>query len=245
MLQNTFLHIPYVGEKTEQQLWQHNIRSWHDVGMLNGQISNAEVIRKFSMLSKERFEKDDFAFFAQKLASKFHWRAYDEYKERTCFVDIETTGLSKHRDDITVIGLYDGKESKTFINGINLRAFEEEIQKYALIVTFNGALFDLPFIKAKFPSIVFDQFHVDLRFALKNLGYSGGLKNIERQVGIERESDVSGFTGLDAIRLWKKYKRQDDEKALNLLVKYCIEDIENLEYLMDMSYKTLKDKTFC
>ena len=90
------------------------------------------------------------------------------------------------------------------------------------------------------PEISFNQFHVDLRFVLKGLGYEGGLKKIEKRLGIERESDVSELSGKDAVRLWYQYKRRNDDSALNTLIKYNIEDIENLKYLMDFSYDKLK-----
>ena len=122
--------------------------------------------------------------------------------------------------------------------------FPNEIKKYSMIVTYNGATFDLPFIKAKFPQINFNHFHADLRFMLRRLGYSGGLKSIEKQTGIERESDVSHLTGRDAVKLWYRYKRNHDENALHTLIKYNIEDIENLKILMEMSYNKLKENIF-
>lgn len=240
MLTNTFLHVPYINERCEQQLWNSNIKNWDDFLCCNQDIKNKKLIEKSIILSKENYIKKNHEFFSNKLLSKFHWRAYDDFKKNACFLDIETTGLSKERNSITTIGIYNGKESKVFINGINLEEFKDEIKKYAFIVTFNGASFDIPFIKAKFPDIKFNQFHSDLRYMLKNLGYSGGLKNIEKQMGIQRESDLSELTGRDAVKLWYKYKRNNDEAALDKLVRYNIEDIENLKILMDFSYDKLK-----
>ena len=111
-------------------------------------------------------------------------------------------------------------------------------------MTFNGYCFDIPFIKAKMPDIDFSQFHVDLRFALKSLGYSGGLKKIEKKMGIHRASDLDGMTGWDAVKLWHRYKRDNDENALDTLIRYNIEDIENLKTLMDFSYDGLKKRCF-
>ena len=124
-----------------------------------------------------------------------------------------------------------------------MNEFKREIEKYKLIVTYNGLCFDVPFIETKFPEISFDQLHIDLRYVLKRLGFSGGLKNIEKQVGIKRGNEVQDFDGRHAIRLWKRYKRGDD-KSLDLLIKYNIEDIENLKVLMDLAYDKLKSKCF-
>jgi len=55
-----------------------------------------------------------------------------------------------------------------------------------MIVTFNGTCFDVPFIKKIFPEINFNQIHIDLRYFLKRLGLSGGLKIIENEMNIKR-----------------------------------------------------------
>ena len=78
---------------------------------------------------------------------------------------------------------------------------------------------------------------------MKELGYSGGLKKIEKEVGICRDDDLQDISGFDAIRLWKQYQRGDEE-ALKLLVKYNIADIENLKILMDFTYEKLRNKCF-
>ena len=87
-------------------------------------------------------------------------------------------------------------------------------------------------------------FNCDLRFLLRRLGYSGGLKNIEKQFNIDREGDLANLSGKDAIKLWYRYKKYSDEKALDTLIRYNIEDIENLKTLMDYSYETMKKNLF-
>jgi uncharacterized protein len=243
MLTNTFLHIPYVSEKTEQDIWSH-CRTWDDFLDGNVKVSNSELIKKFLVLSKDHYSRKDHTFFSDKLQPRHHWRAYEDFKDKACFLDIETTGLDKHHNEITVIGLYDGKESKVYVNGKNLEDFKEEIKKYSYIVTFNGSLFDLPFIKARFPDVKFDQMHADLRFVLRSLNLTGGLKRIEQQMGIERDSEVAGMNGYDAVKLWQYYKRFNDERALEKLIKYNIEDIENLKTLMDFAYPKMKESCF-
>lgn len=200
-------------------------------------------IAEHIQISQKEFEKSNYSHFAECLPIKEHWRAYKDFENKCCFLDIETTGLSKDRNKITTIGIYDGKESKVFINGQNLEEFSEEIKKYSMIVTFNGRCFDLPFISAKFPDVKFDQFHIDLRFVMKDLGYTGGLKRIEHEIGIARDDEIEGVDGYEAVRLWKRYEKGDEE-ALKTLVKYNIADVENLKTMMDMAFDKMKEKEF-
>jgi len=151
---------------------------------------------------------------------------------KVCFLDIETTGLSFENDEITIVGIYDGYYYKQFINGINLEEFKKELPKYDVIVTFNGKHFDIPFIEKKL-DIKIEHEHYDLRFLLKELGLTGGLKKIERQLGILRDDDVKDVDGKEAVRLWYRYKRLRDIDALKLLLKYNKEDIVNLKYLLN------------
>jgi len=152
--------------------------------------------------------------------------------------DIETTGLSRDRNKITTIGIYDGKKSKVFIRRKNIDEFQKEIKKYSTIITFNGRCFDIPFIRAKYPKIRFNQLHIDLRFVLAELGYKGGLKRIEKVLGVGRDDEIDGVDGYEAVKLWYRY-RKGDEEALKKLVKYNIADVVNLKELMEFAYERM------
>lgn len=241
------MHIPGVSKKTEKKIWQSNVLTWdefldkfEDVDL--GEYRKNRIHRHIKK-SIEAFDNGEHQFFAENLPLKDHWRAYHEFKDNCCFLDIETTGLDRVNDDITVIGLYNGSKSKFFIKDVNLSDFSAEIKKYPMIVTFNGRCFDVPFIQTKFPSLTFDHFHVDLRFAMRNIGYSGGLKSIERQLGVARSDEIHGVDGFEAVRLWYKYQNGDRD-ALKKLIEYNKADIQNLKYLMEFSFDKLKKKEF-
>jgi hypothetical protein len=70
---------------------------------------------------------------------------------------------------------------------------------------------------------------------LKSLGYSGGLKKCEKAMGIDR-GDLSGVDGYFAVLLWHDYQQNQNEKALETLLAYNIEDVVNLEILMVIAY---------
>ncbi|MFW6220378.1 MAG: ribonuclease H-like domain-containing protein [Nanoarchaeota archaeon] len=245
MLKSTFLHIPGITEKTEINLWKNNISSWDDFlnnyDLIDLKENKKNLIYNYLNSSNENYIKKNHSFFSKTLPSNNHWRAYKDFS--VCFLDIETTGLSKNYNEITTIGLYDGKKSRVFVNGIDMHDFLKEISKYGVIVTFNGKTFDIPFIEHKF-KINLNQIHIDLRYLLKKFGFCGGLKKIEKDMGIIRNDDLSEVNGLEAVRLWKRYKR-GDKNALTKLIEYNKADIENLKILMDFAFTKAKNECFC
>jgi len=232
MLKNTFCHL--VSEKKEQELWRSNCLHWDE-------ISENHELHSRILESKKALAENNPKFFLEKIPKKQHWRLYKELPY--CFLDIETTGLSKHFNDVTVIGVYDGKSSKLFVKDKNMEEFPAEISKYSTVITYNGKCFDLPFLKAKYPELDLDKFHIDLRYVLKEFGYSGGLKHIELEMGLSRDEELKEVDGFEAVRLWHRYRR-GDEDALRLLLKYNQADIENLKYLMDFAYEKMREKYF-
>lgn len=86
-----------------------------------------------------------------------------------------------------------------------MKDFENVIRKYSLLVTYNGTLFDIPFLQKKLDNVDLPLVHVDLRFFLRRLGYKDGLKSIEQQVGLSREEEVSEIDGFGATMLWNRY----------------------------------------
>lgn len=246
MLNNTYIHIPGVGKGLEQKIWAQGIHTWKEFLEMEDRISIpssrkariCEEVRK----SAERLAAKDHCFFSQCLPSAEHWRTYYLFSDSVAFVDIETTGLSKSRDKITIVGIYDGNESKTYIKDINLDDVVEEFSKYRLLVSFNGARFDLPFIKSEFPEIEFNQLHIDLMYPLRRIGYNGGLKSIEKLLGITRSDGTEGITGFDAVRLWKKYEKGDRE-ALDILIKYNREDTVNLKTILELTYPKMVERS--
>ena len=244
MLNNTYIHIPGIGAATERMIWNCGIKSWKDL------VKNHDAIKmtrhkKRLLLSEvansiEQLSCCNHVFFARRLAPCHHWRAYRQFKEKTAYVDIETTGLSPDYSKITIIGIYNGNETKTYVRGINIEDATAELAKYKQLVTFNGARFDLPFIEHEFPGF-FNHLHTDLMYPLKKIGFKGGLKNIECQLGLKRSEETADIRGLDAVRLWNRYERGDDE-ALEVLIKYNKEDVENLKTVIEMTYPVMMEK---
>lgn len=240
MLERTFIHIPGIGLKTEQHLWQQDILTWKDyLDTKKALLSPARDAFVRRALEASLENRDNIRFFNERLSPGELWRIFGAFKQGAVYLDIETSGLYGGVDEITVIGIYDGEQIKTFIQGINLDSFETEIASYDLVITFNGAQFDLPFIRRQFPNIWLPPAHIDLRFFLKKLGYRGGLKAIERTCNLARDSDINGMDGFDAVLLWRAYQA-GDRSALERLIQYNTADIVNLKPLMERGYEEMK-----
>ena len=246
MLRNTFLFLPKVGHTTEQHIWQQGISDWNA-------FVEAKKVKGFSDARKEHAHgkihefkhelwNENLNYLSKNLPLSEQWRLYDQFRDEAVFLDIETNG---YYGNITVIGLYDGAETKTMIRGYNLdrSLLERELQKYKMIVTFNGSSFDLPVIE-RFFGLKCRVPHVDLRHVCAKIGLTGGLKAIEKQRGITRDADVEGVSGSDAVYLWEQFRATKDTDYLNLLVKYNEEDIVNLKPLADYAVRELWKRTF-
>ena len=237
MLKNTFLHIPGIGSITEQHLWNSGITDW-DTSFDNTPVpisSNRKItIIKGIEESIHHLDRDNPAFFANLLPSNQCWRLFPEFRELTVYLDIETTGMERDYNDITTIALYDGATIQTYVHGQNLNDFVDDIQKYNVIVSYNGKSFDVPFIENYF-GIQLNHAQIDLRYVLSSLGYKGGLKECERQLGMDR-GDLSDVDGFFAVFLWNEYQKTGNKKALDTLLAYNVQDTVNLESLMVTAY---------
>ena len=244
MLTATFLHAQGIGDVTERRLWDHGFTSWQQVlGAAPCDLPLTEAQRALLLPVLEQsilaLENENYGFFAQMLPHKEHWRVAPKLMDRIGFLDIETNG-GYSADSITVIGVYNGDESRLYVKGQDLEQFADDAEKYALWVTFFGTGFDLPFLRRRFPYLPLNQLHIDLCPALRRLGYKGGLKRIEQQLGISREDEIDGMSGYDAVRLWREWHTRKNQAALDLLLAYNRADIENLALLLAFTYQRLK-----
>lgn len=238
MLRNTFCHLPKIGPATESKLWDAGIHDW-DQFLQSPTIplskTRIQAISRELVESQKQLDNGNPHYFVRHLPVNQYWRLFPHFRDTIAYLDIETTGLENWCNEITTIALYDGKMVHTYVNGQNLDDFIEDIQKYQIIVTYNGRCFDVPFIE-QFFRIKLDQVHIDLRFILKSLGFSGGLKGCERQLGIDR-GELSDMDGFYAVVLWETYKRTGHQKSLEMLIEYNSMDARNLETLMEMAYE--------
>jgi uncharacterized protein YprB with RNaseH-like and TPR domain/predicted nuclease with RNAse H fold len=148
------------------------------------------------------------------------------------FLDIETTGLSRHYDYITLIGYEMGGEYHVLLAGDDPAHFLDSLARASSVVTFNGSGFDLPFLEASYANLRWPKHHIDLRYACRRAGYVGGQKAIEKELGIVCREGFEGVDGAMAVILWHRYLR-GDSKALRELIEYNRADVRAMAYILD------------
>ena len=243
MIQNSFIQLPGIGEKKEIALWNNGIFSWNNY-INNKKESGAKIDKDKSLLNIQKcisnLAKYQANYFYNTLPSSEEWRLFREFKNHCLYLDIETNGGDSYSGFITTIATYDGNEIKYYVNGKNLDDFIIDVFDYKVLITYNGKSFDIPFIE-NFFNVELNHAQIDLRYTLASLGFKGGLKSCEQQLGLRRDG-LDGVDGYFAIHLWNDYYYNANEKALESLLAYNIEDSINLEKLMQISYNMKVDR---
>jgi uncharacterized protein len=242
VLRSTFLHLPGVGWATEAQLWRAGVRDWAELRRMADlpgvPADQRGAIDRMLDESEDALRQRNAEWFVRRLPQSERWRMFPEFRDLTAFLDIETTALSPQEGIVTVVGVHGGGSTRAFIAYDDLEELPAYLQKFRLVVTFNGILFDLPFLEARFPFIRFPPAHIDLRFLLRRLGITGGLKRIEKELGLGDRSGVEGIAGIDAVRLWEEARR-GVPGSLAKLVEYNRADAVNLEPLLEFAVTEL------
>jgi len=242
-IENSFLLAPGIGEKTEKKLWKQGITHWDEVNESSLSENKKQKIDSFLSKARKNLEVGNSVFFGSKLPKKSVWRMYRNFEESACFFDIETTGLSPEKNKVTTVSLYRGGESKTFVQGQDLTKenLQREFHKSKVLVSFNGKMFDQPFLEKNYDFTI-DRPHIDLMHSCRRIGLTGGLKKIEKDLGVERE--LEDIDGREAIKLWKKYEKHNNENALEKLVRYNRYDAENLQQVLELVHNRLERRFF-
>lgn len=152
-----------------------------------------------------------------------------------CYLDIETTGISRKHYEVTVVGLaierQGGMEVIQLvgerISDARLMGALEGVER---IYTYNGRRFDLPFLRRHLGVDLEKEFaHRDLMYDCWKQKLKGGLKKVEETLGIARAT--KGIDGWMAVQLWWDYINNNNSEALQTLLAYNREDVVNLRAL--------------
>jgi uncharacterized protein YprB with RNaseH-like and TPR domain len=249
VLDRSFVLLDRVGDRTERRIWDQGILTWNDF-IDRDRVSPFSEERKEASdailrMAQEAMWTRETTFFSSRLPGREVWRMYPSFRDDTVYLDIETTGLSR-RNAITVVGLARGGRFKALVRGQDLsrRRLASELDGARMIVTFNGASFDLPMLRYQYPVPGLDLPHLDLRYLARRVGLTGGLKRIERDLGLERDREFAMMTGKDAVHLWRLWERKGNEKALDLLLRYNEADVVNMVEVADVLSQEAASRTF-
>lgn len=238
-LENTFLGADGVGPKTERRLWSDGVRTWREFRERDvlGPKTRENVL-EFVDEGRRRLADDDPEFFERRLPSSELWRLYRNFDDSACFFDIETTGLSSASSVVTTVSFHRDGDTRTLVRGDDLsrEAVERELEDSSLLVSYNGRRFDEPFLEDDL-GVDVDVPHLDLMYLGRRCGYTGGLKQVERALDVDR--GLEDVDGREAVRLWRRYER-GDEDALDRLVRYNRLDAENLQAVVERLHAELR-----
>lgn len=151
---------------------------------------------------------------------------------RVIFLDVETTGLSWFYNDLTIVGWVSDGIYQLYIAGDDPTPLLGALRAAHALVTFNGTLFDLRFLKKAFGELVLPPAHIDLRYLAKRAGLTGGQKAIERALALPVRWGIEDVDGAEAVLLWHRYLRGDDQ-ALRRLIDYNRRDVFGMCGILD------------
>ena len=192
------------------------------------------------------------------IEKKIHEELYIPYKaqklfdsKRTCFFDIETTGFSRQKDSIILIGLLYYEDNCIVINQLFannpkeetliLSDFKSLISKFECYVTYNGDVFDIPFLNYKYKSKNYDfqlnkSKSIDLLKIVRTNKHKLGLtdcklKTVEKFLDLHRDDKI---TGKESVELYKKYIKTKDEDIKEKILMHNHDDIYYLPKILKL-----------
>jgi uncharacterized protein YprB with RNaseH-like and TPR domain len=241
MLSRTFMHIPGISSSKEKELWGLGIHD-HDKLLASGMVSDPSPQPDWYLATKLALKHGNHGYFASKLPPCEHYRLALDYPMETVFLDIETTGMNKTYDHVTIIGWSIGGSFDVIVQGRDDPGkFIADMARAKGIVTFNGRAFDIPVIKRTYQGISVPIAHADLRYLCRSVDLLGGQKAMEKEIGLVRKQG-SG-SGEQAVALWQTFKRgrtlEIRKAALRELIVYNHADIEAMKPMLDICVERL------
>jgi hypothetical protein len=244
MLRSTFQlrsePAPTLGPARERKLWAAGITDWNDLAhaperllpsRLRGPLLQATALLDRALADPDRSEGEILELVARALPAREHWRLFSTFEARAVYIDIE----SDFQEGITAVGVLDRDGPHILLPWRDLDTFPSLVPPGSLLVTFNGASFDLPVLRRFFPQWRPPAAHIDLRPLLVRLGERGGLKAIEERLGLGRPDHLRGLNGRGAATLCR-WGGRGDQQALRLFAEYNLYDTINLRTLMALAY---------
>ena len=247
LLRRSFQHLPGISAAREAKLRSEGLRDWND--LLSRTTVQLDLFRRRGSeldcaieASEHALANRNIEFFKERLPKREFYRIAASFPERCVFLDIESTGLSKYYDQVTLVGWSVGSRYEVLIDPTETSQLERELSGQPVVITFNGTLFDLPFLTNRYSTDWSSAVHVDLRYLAKRVGLTGGQKKIEASIGFARGAPLEGISGAEAVGLWFDYK-EGDLSSLRKLIRYNHTDIEGMKFLFEGVVERLEPGT--
>ena len=176
--------------------------------------------------------------------------------DKILFIDIETTGLSRARSNLYLIGCGffndDGYNTiqwfaqSTDEESLIIKEFSTFIRdRFTLLMHYNGNHFDIPYLKFKCDSYgLADPFdgldNYDIYCAVKPVKNILGLTSL-RQRCVEQMLDINSedpYTGRELISVYHEYLRTHDEGNVAPLIYHNSEDLKGMAYILPILHYT-------
>ncbi len=176
---------------------------------------------------------------------------YFSDKDNICFLDIETTGLSRKYNFIYLVGFlyFDIKLNSYYVIQFFIDSKDKEkelltrtinfLKNFEYIINYNGTNFDIPFINERCKQNNLNiQVDIDKSFDIysilrknKNLLNLDNLKleTVEEYLGIYREDQ---YSGLECIYFYKEYQETLNKELKDKILLHNFEDLVYLNQIL-------------
>lgn len=226
MITQALQHCEGIGPIRLAELHDAGVRSWHDVLDAPHRIPTGWRANVVSECCRcvDALQSRDLHYFAERLLPEDKWRLLDHCFDDASYFDIETTGL-EYDAQVTVIICWHRGELHTFVEGDNLDDFLDLLDDMTLLVSFNGASFDVPRVLDTFHIPDLPCPHLDLRWISYHRDLSGSLKEITHHLDLPRPVDLHDADGALAVEWWHQWMHSQNQAARQQLIRYCAADV--------------------
>lgn len=234
MIRQAFQHFRGIGAGRLRQLQEAGIRDWDELAAFTpmlplGDRGRMRLREEIAQCERAIAEKN-LRYLVGAFRGCDQWRILAHFFPSASYFDIETSGLDID-SHVTVVTCYHRDRVYSFVHGENMEAFLDLLEDVELLVSFNGASFDIPQILRMYHIPDLPCAHIDLRWLCYHASMHGGLKSIEKRLDINRPRDLIGVDGDEAVWLWQLWENQGMEKARERLLRYCSADSVSLKLL--------------
>lgn len=172
-------------------------------------------------------------------------------KKDICFFDIETTGFSREKDLVYLVGIiiYDSELNQWIMKQLWIDSCEQEkdlvdksidiLNSYDYVINYNGYSFDIPFLNEKSniyklnkdidKNKSFDIYKYIRKYKSDLPLNDMKLESIERFLGINRTDIYSGY---ECIKFYKSYLKTNNKSLKNRILQHNYDDLYYLAKIL-------------